>query len=177
MKLTAGSSMVRQKTGARPVCIRFSTKLARLTSRKLLGVIAGLSLAKLKNLMQNRKMILSALARHDYAAAHLAFSKMSETGRNDRTTRYLMYKVGLQNGEADFGKACIPYSTVLTSAVAECLDLVCRQSAQDATLLYACAVEAKNSGNKKEAIAALEMVLDKYDHAAPADIHLPTLLR
>ena len=70
-----------------------------------------------------------------------------------------------------------PYLSILTSAVAECLDLICRQSTKDATLLYACAVEAKNSGNKREAIAALELVLDKYDHAAPADIHLPTLLR
>jgi hypothetical protein len=55
-------------------------------------------------LMSCRKMILCALARHDHAAARKAFSKMSETGRNDRITRYLMYKVGLHEGDADFGR-------------------------------------------------------------------------
>jgi hypothetical protein len=65
----------------------------------------------------------------------------------------------------------------LTSTVAECLDLVCRQSSKDATLLYACVLEAKGSGNRREAIMALNKILEKYDHAAPADVHLPTLLR
>jgi len=51
-----------------------------------------------------RKMILCALARHDYAAAREVFSKMSDIGRDDPITRYLMYKVGLHNGEADFGR-------------------------------------------------------------------------
>ena len=50
-----------------------------------------------------RKIIICALARHDFAAAREAFSRMSNTGRDDRVTRYLMYKVGLHNGEADFG--------------------------------------------------------------------------
>jgi len=49
-------------------------------------------------------MILCALARHDYAAAREVFSKMSDIGRDDPITRYLMYKVGLHNGEADFGR-------------------------------------------------------------------------
>jgi hypothetical protein len=62
-------------------------------------------------------------------------------------------------------------------SAAECLDVVCRSSAKDATLLYACVMEAQSIGDKRQAINALERVLDKYDYAAPAGIHLPALLR
>lgn len=123
-------------------------------------------------------MILCALARHDYVAARECLSNMSDTGRDDRITRYLMYKVGLHSGDAEFsGYSQDITDDKLIDTAAECLDLVCRQSSKDATLLYACALEAKGSGNRREAIAALEKVLDKYDHAVPADVHLPTLLR
>lgn len=66
---------------------------------------------------------------------------------------------------------------VLTLVAAECLDLVCRSSAKDATLLYACVMEAQSAGDKRQAISALERVLEKYDYSAPAGIHLPALLR
>jgi hypothetical protein len=54
---------------------------------------------------------------------------------------------------------------------------VCRQSLKDATLLYACVLEAQKAGNKRQAIIALGKVLDKYEFNAPAGIHLPALLR
>jgi hypothetical protein len=38
-------------------------------------------------------------------------------------------------------------------------------------------MEAQSAGNKRQAISALERVLEKYDHSAPAGIHLPALLR
>jgi hypothetical protein len=38
-------------------------------------------------------------------------------------------------------------------------------------------MEAQSIGDKKQAINALEHVLDRYDYSAPADIHLPALLR
>ena len=65
----------------------------------------------------------------------------------------------------------------LTYQAAECLDLVCRQSSKDATLLYACVLEAQSAGDKRQAIIALEKVLEKYNYSAPAGIHLPALLR
>jgi hypothetical protein len=81
---------------------------------------------------------------------------MSDTGRDDRTTRYLMYKVGLHDNDSDFGRRSAQYwkTSKLTSTVAECLDAVCRHSSKDATLLYACVLEANNSGNKMQAIIA-----------------------
>jgi hypothetical protein len=66
---------------------------------------------------------------------------------------------------------------ILIMAAAECLDYICRSSAKDATLLYACVMEAQSAGEKKQAINALERVLDKYDYSAPTGIHLPALLR
>lgn len=60
---------------------------------------------------------------------------------------------------------------------AGCLDIVCRNSAKDATLLYACVMEAQSVGDKRQTINALGRVLDKYNYSAPAGIHLPTLLR
>lgn len=66
---------------------------------------------------------------------------------------------------------------MLIVLAAECLDVVCRNSAKDATLLYACVMEAHSIGDKKQVISALQQVLDKYDYTAPAGIHLPALLR
>jgi hypothetical protein len=65
----------------------------------------------------------------------------------------------------------------LIMAATECMDYVCRSSAKDATLLYACVMEAQSAGDKRQAIGALERVLDKYDYSAPAGINLPALLR
>ncbi|XPS72064.1 sporulation-specific protein 22 [Ascochyta lentis] len=110
-----------------------------------------------------RKIIQSALWRQDYVAARSAYCNISEIGRDEPVTRYLMYKVGLRSGDADFAS--------------ECLEVVCRNSSKDATLLYACVMEAQSVGNKRQAINALGRVLDKYDFTAPAGIHLPALLR
>ena len=110
-----------------------------------------------------RKIIQCALARQDYEAAREVHAKMPESGRNEPVTRYLMYKAGLRGGDEQFA--------------AECLDHVCRSSAKDATLLYACVMEAQSAGDKRQAICALEKVLEKYEHSAPAEIHLPALLR
>lgn len=122
---------------------------------------------------------MCTLSRKDYGAAREAFTRMSDAGKEEPITRYLMYKVALQNSDSDFGKhTVVELGRVdLFRTAAECLDLVCQRSAKDATLLYACVLEAQNIGDKRQAIFALEKVLDKYEHSAPAGIHLPALLR
>ncbi len=103
---------------------------------------------------------------------------MSDSGKDDPVTRYLMYKAGLRGGDDNFGSFLSPLlQAMLTEVAAECLDHVCRSSAKDATLLYACVMEAQSAGSKRQAISALEKVLEKYEHSAPAGIHLPALLR
>ncbi|KAI0588960.1 SPO22 domain-containing protein [Pyrenophora tritici-repentis] len=111
----------------------------------------------------SRKIIQCAYSRQHYDVARDVHLQMSESGRDEPVTRYLMYKVGLRSGDEDFA--------------AECLDHVCRSSAKDATLLYACVMEAQSAGSKRQVISALGTILDKYEHSAPAGIHLPALLR
>ncbi|KAJ9649388.1 sporulation-specific protein 22 [Coniosporium tulheliwenetii] len=110
-----------------------------------------------------RKIILCALARQDLPTAREAFFQMSDAGKAAPMTRYLMYKVAMREGDTDFA--------------AECLDLVSRHSSKDATLLYACVLEAQQHGNRRQAVLALQRVLDKYEYAAPQGVYLPALLR
>jgi hypothetical protein len=73
---------------------------------------------------------------------------------------------------------CSCQSCVLTEiAAVECLDLVCQQSTKDATLLYACVLDAQQCGDKRQAVVALQKVLEKYDYGAPTGVNLPALLR
>jgi tetratricopeptide (TPR) repeat protein len=110
-----------------------------------------------------RKFILCALARQDFVSAREAYFQMPESGRAAAQTQFLMYRVALRSGDVDLA--------------AESLDAVCRHSSKDATLLYACALEAQQIGDKVQAIAALQKVLEKYDYNAPKGVHLPALLR
>lgn len=59
----------------------------------------------------------------------------------------------------------------------ECLDAVCKVVTKDATLLYACVLEAQKTGNRRQATVALQRVLAKYEYGAPDGVHLPALLR
>ena len=59
----------------------------------------------------------------------------------------------------------------------ECLDRICKTSTKDATLLYACVLEAQRAGDRVQSLAAMQKVLDKYDYSAPSGVHLPALLR
>ncbi|KAI9795239.1 MAG: hypothetical protein M1835_006135 [Candelina submexicana] len=110
-----------------------------------------------------RKVILCALGRQDPACAREVYNQMSDAGRATPMTKYLMFKVALRGGDTDFA--------------AECLNAVCDNSTDDATLLYACVLEAQQSGDKIQVAAALQKVLDKYDYGAPHGVHLPALLR
>lgn len=131
-----------------------------------------------KKLTARRKIIQCALSRQDYEAARSAHSQMAESGRDEPVTCYLMYKVALQSGDADFGKYVMS-SDIFSAddAAAECLDCICRSSGRDATLLYACVLEAQSAGSKRQAVVALRKVLERYEHSEPPEIHLPALLR
>ena len=63
------------------------------------------------------------------------------------------------------------------SKATQCLDTICSTSTKDATLLYACVLEAQRAGDRAQSIASMQRVLDKYDYGAPGGVHLPALLR
>lgn len=44
-------------------------------------------------------MMQCALSRQNYAAAREAYNKMSDTGKDEPVTQYLMYKVGLHSAD------------------------------------------------------------------------------
>lgn len=68
--------------------------------------------------------------------------------------------------------------TVLKYWIAsQCLDVISRQTSQDANLLYACVLEAQASSDKTSAIAVLRKVLVSQDHNVANGAHVPTLLR
>lgn len=164
------------RPGVAFVYIHYSTKLGRRTKPRFRG-ITGFRPPECI-LTQHRKIVQCALAQLDFDAARSAHAQMTESSRDEPVTRYLMYKVGLQSGDTDFGKCVLSHSFYTADKVAtECLDHICRSSVKDATLLYACVMEAQSAGNKRQAINALRKVLEKYEHGAPAGIHLPALLR
>lgn len=88
---------------------------------------------------------------------------MPESQRDSAQTRHLMYRVALQDGDNELAT--------------ECLDVVCSTSGKDATLLYACVLEAQQASDKKQVLFALQKVLERYGYNAPKGIHLPALLR
>ena len=66
---------------------------------------------------------------------------------------------------------------LLTTVATDCLDSVCSGSSKDATILYACVLEAQQAGNQRQAATALQRVSEKYDYKTPRGVHLPALLR
>ncbi|MCJ1397829.1 hypothetical protein MMC11_001025 [Xylographa trunciseda] len=110
-----------------------------------------------------RKIIICTLATSDYATARTIFSRMSDTVQGAEETRYLMYKVGLRSGDSELAL--------------ECLEAIYSGSDKDATMLYACVLEAQQTGQREQAISAMLHVLDRYNYGSPPGINLPALLR
>jgi hypothetical protein len=88
---------------------------------------------------------------------------MSEVAQNEPLTRFLMYKIAIRCGEPEFA--------------AECLQIISSSSSKDPTLLYSCVLDAQQIGDKPQTLSALQLVLEKFGHGAPSNIHLPSLLR
>lgn len=110
-----------------------------------------------------RKLILCALGGSDPQRARDAYHEMSDTNQKHPSTQYLLYKIALRCQDVELAT--------------QCLDTICRTSTKDATLLYACVLEAQRAGNRAQSIASMQRVLDKYDYGAPSGVHLPALLR
>ena len=103
------------------------------------------------------------MARKDVGSAREIFSSMSDSAKNEPMTRFLMYKIAVRCGEIELA--------------AESLQIISSTTTKDPTLLYACCLDAQQSGNKLQTTAALQLVLEKYGYSAPSAIHLPSLIR
>ncbi|KAI9820657.1 MAG: hypothetical protein M1827_005026 [Pycnora praestabilis] len=130
----------------------------RLLLHSMFGKSGDLNTARI-----SRKLILCALCKQDFTAALDVFNQMSEVGKTAPLTNYLMYKVAVRIGD--------------TSLAADCLETICNKTSKDATLLYACVLEAQQTGDRALAATAMQHVLERYGHGAPDGVHLPALLR
>lgn len=105
---------------------------------------------------------------------------MSESIKEDPLTQYLLYKVALRLRDIELGIVALPShqarETYWTKAT-ECLDTISTACTKDATLLYACVLEAQQTGDQMQMVVSLQRVLAKYDYNAPSEVHLPALLR
>jgi hypothetical protein len=114
-------------------------------------------------LISIRKLLLCAMARKDVGSAREIFSSMPDSAKNEPMSRFLMYKIAIRCGESELA--------------AESLQIISSATAKDPTLLYACCLDAQQSGNKFQTVAALQLVLEKHGYAVSSAIHLPSLLR
>jgi hypothetical protein len=57
------------------------------------------------------------------------------------------------------------------------LEAICLSESSDPALLYACCLHSIEGGNKKMTLAALQLVLEKFNYGPPTPVHLPSLLR
>lgn len=110
-----------------------------------------------------RKMIMNALTKGDIATARQAYFQMPESEQAAPITKYIMYKVALQSGDADLAS--------------ESLQAIVKEASKDSTFLYACALEAHQHGDRAQVLAVLQKVLEQCNHEAPKSIHLPILVR
>lgn len=127
-----------------------------------------------------RKLILCALGMSNPQRAREAYLEMSETNKQHPSSQYLIYKIALrcQNTRLGMNPTTPPFQKLICNTTAtECLDSICTASTKDATLLYACVLEAQRAGDRTQSVAAMQRVLDKYDYGAPSGVHLPALLR
>ena len=118
-----------------------------LSLHAVFGNSGALNIGKLQ-----RKLILCALGISDAAKALEIYSQMSATNKKDPSSQYLLYKVALRSQDADLAT--------------ECLDRIFRASTKDATLLYACVLEAQQIGDQVQSIASLQRVLENYNYNA-----------
>ena len=112
---------------------------------------------------KSRKRMLCALATSDFSEARSIWAQMDLVVQEAVETRFLLYKVGIRMQDSNL--------------VYECLEAISKSSKKDATILYACVLEAQKIGQRDLAIATIQVVLNKYKYGAPPGIHVPALLR
>ncbi|OBW67827.1 MAG: Uncharacterized protein AUREO_021010 [Aureobasidium pullulans] len=111
-----------------------------------------------------RKMMTVAIAKGDAAYAREAYYQMSEVGKASVMTRYLMFKIALQEGDAQLAE--------------ESLEGVLKASSKETEkYLFACALEAQQTGDKRQFLATMNKVLEYHERNPSSDVRLPVLLR
>ena len=65
----------------------------------------------------------------------------------------------------------------LTLSASESLEAVLKASSRADKLLYACALEAQETGDRRQGLEAMNKVLEFHERNSSSDVKLPVLLR
>ena len=104
-----------------------------------------------------RKLMLCALNGAEPLRARETYLEMSSAIQSESTSQYLLYKSALRTQDMD--------------TATECLEKICKNSTNDATILYACV------GDLAQSSLTLQKLLQKFDYDVPAGLNLPAILR
>jgi hypothetical protein len=110
-----------------------------------------------------RKLLLCALQKNDVENAKEVFRSMAEHTKSQPMTMYLAYKLALRSGDRDLASRCI--------------EGIGAASSKDPQFLYACCLDAQESGNKLCALEALKQLAERHEFGKPGPVHFPALLR
>ncbi|KAH7021231.1 meiosis protein SPO22/ZIP4 like-domain-containing protein [Microdochium trichocladiopsis] len=111
----------------------------------------------------SRKLLICAAENNDLETAIQTFRNMSESARNEPSSLFLGFKIGIQSENALLAQ--------------ECLDSIAQQTTANMRYLYACCLEAQKVNEKSCVLSALQHIARKYDQCAQGSVHTPALLR
>ena len=107
----------------------------------------------------SRKVMATALQRDELDTARAAFFGLPVSSKNEGMTRYLAYKLALKSNDVRLAS--------------ECLESLVKNVDREPRYLYACVLEAQQSGNRAIAVAALQALVNQ----PPNGVQLPALFR
>lgn len=107
----------------------------------------------------SRKVMMTALRRDELDTARAAFYGLPASFQNEGMTRYLAYKLALKSNDIQLA--------------GECLESLVKNVDRESRYLYACVLEAQQSGNRAMAVAAFQALVNQ----PPNGVQLPALFR
>lgn len=107
----------------------------------------------------SRKVMVNALQRDELDTARAAFYGLPVSSQNEGMTRYLAYKLALKSNDIRLA--------------GECLESLVKNVDREPQYLYACVLEAQQSGNRVMAVAAFQALVNQ----PPKGVQLPALFR
>jgi hypothetical protein len=112
-----------------------------------------------------RKIMSSALARGDFADARMAFFSMTDACQSAPESQYLLFKLALCGGDAELAASSLE-------------NLANSELEEAAELLHACLLEAQETGDKHQVMAASIKVLENFNSSdEPRFLRWPPLLK
>ena len=110
-----------------------------------------------------RRLMQCALKQASPARAREIYNDMTPIAQSEPASQFILYKIALRCGDQ--------------SLATECLGRICQTESKDFMLLFACILEAQETGEQTLTLKALQNLLEQYRHGLPAEVNVPALLR